>query len=43
VLEEPRGDTSPAGAIAVGLLAGALLFAAAWAARRVWMRQRYGV
>jgi energy-coupling factor transport system substrate-specific component len=42
-LQAPNEDTSPAGAIAVGLLAGALLFAAAWAGRRVWMRQRYGI
>ena len=41
--EESSSDTSPAGAILVGLLAGALLFGAAWAGRRVWMRQRYGV
>lgn len=41
--EESKDDTSPAGAIAIGLLAGALLFAAAWAGRRVWMRQRYGI
>jgi energy-coupling factor transport system substrate-specific component len=35
--------TSAAVAAAMGLLAGCLLFGAAWAGRRVWMRQRYGV
>jgi hypothetical protein len=44
--EEPAEDgssSSPAGAILLGLLAGCLLFAAAWASRRVWMRRRYGL
>jgi uncharacterized membrane protein YhfC len=36
-------NTSPVGAIAVGLLAGALLFGAAWAGRKVWLRRRYGI
>jgi hypothetical protein len=43
--EESAADdsSSPAGAIVLGLLAGTLLFAAALAARRLWMRQRYGL
>jgi energy-coupling factor transport system substrate-specific component len=42
--ESTEGDsTSPAGAIVLGLLGGALLFAAALGARKLWMRQRYGV
>jgi energy-coupling factor transport system substrate-specific component len=43
--EAPTDDsnTSPAGAIVLGLLAGALLFAAGLGARRLWMRQRYGI
>ncbi len=41
--EESRDSASPVGAIAVGLLTGALLFGAAWAGRKVWMRQRYGI
>jgi energy-coupling factor transport system substrate-specific component len=32
-----------AGAILLGLLAGCLIFGAAWAARTAWMRWRYGV
>jgi energy-coupling factor transport system substrate-specific component len=32
-----------AGAILLGLLAGCLIFGAAWAARAAWMRWRYGV
>jgi energy-coupling factor transport system substrate-specific component len=34
--------SSVAGAIVLGLLAGCLLFGAAWLARRGWMRWRYG-
>jgi hypothetical protein len=43
--EEPTDNpsSSPAGAIVLGLLAGCLLFAAALGARRLWMRQRYGL
>ncbi len=41
--EEPKDNASAAGAIAVGLLVGALLFGAVWASRKVWMRQRYGI
>ncbi len=37
------GDSSPAGSILLGLLAGALLFGAAWAGRRGWVRWRYGL
>jgi Prenyltransferase and squalene oxidase repeat len=37
------GDSSVAGAIVLGLLAGGLLFGAAWLARRGWMRWRYGL
>ena len=36
-------NTSPAAAILLGLGAGALLFGAAWAARKGWMRWRYGL
>jgi len=36
-------ETSPTGAIVAGLVAGALLFGAAWIARRGWMRWRYGL
>jgi energy-coupling factor transport system substrate-specific component len=46
VASEPsNGDSSSstAGAIALGLLAGCLLFAAALGARRLWMHQRYGL
>jgi energy-coupling factor transport system substrate-specific component len=35
--------SSPYGAIMLGLLAGGLLFAAALGARKLWMRQRYGL
>ncbi len=37
------GSSSAVGAILVGLAAGALLFGAAWAGRRGWMRWRYGL
>jgi len=42
---ETPGETgdSTAGAILLGLLAGCLIFGAAWAARTAWMRWRYGV
>jgi Prenyltransferase and squalene oxidase repeat len=40
---EENSDTSAWGAVVLGLLAGCLLFAAALAARRLWMRQRYGL
>ncbi len=36
-------ESSATGAIVVGLVAGALLFGAAWASRRGWMRWRYGL
>jgi energy-coupling factor transport system substrate-specific component len=36
-------SSSPYGAIVLGLLAGGLLFAAALGARKLWMRQRYGI
>jgi hypothetical protein len=42
--ESTEGDSSsPAGAIVLGLFAGALLFAAALGARKLWMRRRYGI
>jgi energy-coupling factor transport system substrate-specific component len=43
--EEPAEDnsSSPLGAAALGLLAGAVLFAAALGVRKLWMRQRYGL
>jgi hypothetical protein len=44
--EESSGDeseSSATGAIVVGLVAGALLFGAAWVGRRGWMRWRYGL
>jgi len=43
--QEPAQDdsSSPIGAVALGLLAGALLFAAALGGRRAWMRWRYGL
>jgi len=43
--EPAEGDSksSPAGAIALGLLAGALIAAAGLGARRLWMRWRYGL
>jgi energy-coupling factor transport system substrate-specific component len=40
---EEDSDSSPAGAIALGLLGGALLFGAGFGARKLWMRQRYGL
>jgi energy-coupling factor transport system substrate-specific component len=44
---EPSGedgsDSSPVGAIVLGLLGGGLLFGAALGARKLWMRQRYGL
>jgi hypothetical protein len=40
---ESKDNSSAAGAVAVGVLAGALLFGVAWASRKAWMRQRYGV
>jgi Prenyltransferase and squalene oxidase repeat len=46
LIEEDSGsgaDSSAVGAILVGLAAGALLFGAAWAGRRGWMRWRYGL
>jgi hypothetical protein len=36
-------NTSPVGAVLLGLFAGCLLFAAALGGRRLWMRQRYGL
>ncbi|MFN8163734.1 MAG: prenyltransferase/squalene oxidase repeat-containing protein [Solirubrobacterales bacterium] len=36
-------SSSVAGAVVLGLLTGCLLFGAAWAARRGWMRWRYGL
>jgi hypothetical protein len=36
-------SSSPAGAIVLGLLGGGLLFAAGLGARKLWMRQRYGL
>lgn len=36
-------ESSVAGSVLVGLLAGALLFGAAWAVRRGWLRWRYGI
>jgi energy-coupling factor transport system substrate-specific component len=41
--ESTDSDSSPAGAIVLGLLGGGLLFAAALGARKLWMRQRYGL
>ncbi len=41
--ESNSGGTSTLGAIVTGLLAGCLLFACAWAARKGWMRWRYGL
>jgi energy-coupling factor transport system substrate-specific component len=43
--EPAEGDSSssPAAAILVGLLFGGLLFGAAFGARRLWLRQRYGL
>ncbi|HYJ21817.1 MAG TPA: prenyltransferase/squalene oxidase repeat-containing protein [Solirubrobacterales bacterium] len=36
-------ESSPYGAIMLGLLAGGLLFGAALGARKLWMRRRYGL
>lgn len=36
-------ERSPAGALFLGLIAGGLLFATAWGARRGWMHWRYGL
>lgn len=36
-------SSSPVGAIVLGLLGGTLLFAAGLGARKLWMRQRYGL
>jgi energy-coupling factor transport system substrate-specific component len=44
--EGPSGsgsESSPLAAVALGLGAGALLFGLGFGARRVWMRQRYGL
>ncbi len=41
--EDSAETSSTAGAIVLGLLAGSLCFGAAWGARRVWMRRRYGL
>lgn len=41
--ESEDSDSSPVGAIVVGLLAGGLLFGAAFLGRRGWMRWRYGL
>jgi energy-coupling factor transport system substrate-specific component len=40
---ESKDEGSPAVAALLGLGAGALLFGAAWAGRRGWMRWRYGL
>jgi energy-coupling factor transport system substrate-specific component len=40
---EDDSKSSPVGAIALGFLGGALLFAAGLGTRKVWMRQRYGL
>jgi energy-coupling factor transport system substrate-specific component len=40
---EPDSKSSTAGAIVLGLLAGALLFGAALGGRKLWMRWRYGL
>ncbi|HET7443737.1 MAG TPA: prenyltransferase/squalene oxidase repeat-containing protein [Solirubrobacterales bacterium] len=40
---EPKDNGSPAVAALLGIAAGALLFGAAWAARKGWMRWRYGL
>jgi hypothetical protein len=36
-------SSSPAGAVALGLIGGALLFAVGLGTRKLWMRQRYGL
>lgn len=41
--EPEDSSSSTAGAIVLGLLAGCLLFGAAWGGRRAWMRWRYGL
>lgn len=41
--ESGTDSSSVAGSIITGLLAGCLLFGFAWAARRGWMRWRYGL
>lgn len=40
---ESHGDGSPAVAALLGIAAGALLFGAAWAGHKGWMRWRYGL
>jgi energy-coupling factor transport system substrate-specific component len=40
-VEKPSSASTP-GAVVMGLLAGCLLFGAAWGIRRWWMRWRYG-
>jgi hypothetical protein len=40
---EDDSESGPAGAIALGLLGGGLLFATGLGARKLWMRQRYGL
>jgi hypothetical protein len=40
---DDSSDSSAAGAVVAGLAAGGLLFGAAWAGRRGWMRWRYGL
>jgi energy-coupling factor transport system substrate-specific component len=40
---DSNSDRSPAGAIFLGLVAGGLMFAAVWGARRGWMHWRYGL
>lgn len=40
---EGDSSSSPAGAIVLGLLGGGLLFGAGLGARKLWMRQRYGL
>jgi energy-coupling factor transport system substrate-specific component len=40
---EDASSSGPAGAIVLGLLGGCLVFATALGARRLWMRQRYGL
>jgi energy-coupling factor transport system substrate-specific component len=40
---EDDSDSNPLGAAALGLLAGCLLFGVGLGARKLWMRQRYGL